>query len=78
MLPHKFVNKDNLNYVGELPNIKIFNNISEKQCEQYKYRFDINNWSIKNEAIKYCELDCKALYEIIMIFGENFFMNFKN
>ena len=57
--------------------LNFFNNISEKQYEQYKSRFNINNWSIKNEAIKYCELDCKALYEVIMIFGEKFFMVFK-
>ena len=57
--------------------LNFFYNISEKQYEQYKSRFNINNWSIKNEAIKYCELDCKALYEVIMIFGVKIFMVFK-
>lgn len=42
----------------------------------YKSRFEINNWSLKSEAIKYCELDCKALFEVVMNFGNKIFKEF--
>nr|YP_009690329.1 DNA polymerase family B [Fomitiporia mediterranea]QEG57109.1 DNA polymerase family B [Fomitiporia mediterranea] len=76
MFPHDFVNKDNLNYVGIVPDIKFFKNITESQYNAYKSKFD-NNWSLKSEAIKYCELDCKALFEAISKFAEKNFNLFK-
>ena len=46
MFPHDFVNKDNLNYVGIVPDIKFFKNITESQYNEYKSKFD-NNLVIK-------------------------------
>ena len=34
-------------------------------------------WSLKNEAIKYCDLDCKSLFEVISNFAEKIFNLFK-
>ena len=76
MFPHDFVNKDNLNFVGIVPDIKFFKNITESQYKEYKSKFD-NNWSLKCEAIKYCELDCKSLFEAISKFAEKTFNLFK-
>lgn len=68
IFPHKFVNKDNLNYIGEVPTIDFFNGISTTEYNEYKSRFN-NNWNLESEAIKYCELDCKALFEVISNFA---------
>nr|YP_009690311.1 DNA polymerase family B [Fomitiporia mediterranea]QEG57091.1 DNA polymerase family B [Fomitiporia mediterranea] len=76
IFPYNFVNKDNLNYVGEVPSIKYFDNISLNEYNEYKSKFN-NNWSLKDETIKYCELDCKALHEAISKFAENIFNSFK-
>nr|YP_010691071.1 DNA polymerase family B [Phellinus igniarius]WBU93172.1 DNA polymerase family B [Phellinus igniarius] len=77
MFPHNFVTKENLNYIGTVPEIKFFDNISEVEYNEYKSRFSDNNWSLKIEAIKYCELDCKALFEVIENFGFKIFKMFK-
>lgn len=76
MFPHNFVTKNNLNYVGSVPEIKFFNSISDSEYNEYKARFTDNNWSLKSEAIKYCEMDCKALYEVIQNFALKIFKDF--
>jgi hypothetical protein len=41
IFPYTFVNKNNLDYIGEVPDYKYFNNISideyNKYCEQFNY-----------------------------------------
>jgi hypothetical protein len=39
VFPHFFVNENNLNYVGEIPELKFFKNISEKDYQSYKSNF---------------------------------------
>lgn len=75
IFPHKFVNKNTLNYVGSVPSIDYFINLSEDKYNEYVSRFN-NNWSLKNEVIKYCEQDCIALYQVISNFGSEFFKEF--
>ena len=77
MFPHKFVNKNNLNYIGNVPPFEFFYNITLEEYNNYKSRFTKNNWSLKNEAIKYCELDCKSLYEVLKNFAKFIFKDFK-
>jgi hypothetical protein len=36
----------------------------------YKYK---NNWSLKDQALKYCERDIKALHEILISFSKEIF-----
>jgi hypothetical protein len=38
---------------------------------------DNNIWSLKNETIKYCEQDCRNLYQIIEKFGKQILSQFK-
>lgn len=51
-------------------------NVTVTEYNEYKSRFN-NNWSLRNEAIKHCEIDCKALYEVIINFGSLTFKNIK-
>nr|YP_010691073.1 DNA polymerase [Phellinus igniarius]WBU93174.1 DNA polymerase [Phellinus igniarius] len=72
IFPYSFVNKDNLNFIGDVPSIEYFDNISIIEYNQYKARFN-NNWSLKSEVIKYCEIDCIALYKVIECFAKFIF-----
>jgi hypothetical protein len=74
--PIFFVNESNLDYVGEVPDIKYFKNINIKDYENYKSKFN-NNWNLKEEAIKYCNLDCISLHQVIFKFTEMIYDLFK-
>ena len=73
VFPHKFVSTNNLNYIGKVPDIKYFYNISKEQYLNYCEQFKDNNWSLRDEAIKYCEIDCISLYQIILKFNSLIF-----
>jgi DNA polymerase type B, organellar and viral len=45
IFPHLFVNENNLNYIGEVPDIKYFMDISKKDYNEYKNKFN-NNWNL--------------------------------
>ena len=36
-----------------------------------------NNWNLKKETIRYCEQDCKSLYQVISKFQDLIFEYFK-
>nr|YP_010691074.1 DNA polymerase [Phellinus igniarius]WBU93175.1 DNA polymerase [Phellinus igniarius] len=75
IFPHKFVNKENLNYVGPVPSFNYFDGISDTEYKDYCKTFN-NNWNLKNEAIKYCEIDCIALYKVVETFSKLIFEKF--
>jgi DNA polymerase type B, organellar and viral len=70
--PHLFVNKNNLNYIGKVPAFKYFIKTNK---EDYKnYVLNLNSlWSLKDEAVKYCRLDCISLYQILINFNSMIF-----
>jgi len=72
LFPFNFVNKDNLNYIGDVPDIKYFIKLSQQNYNEYKSKFN-NNWNLKIESIKYCELDCVSLYQVLIKFNAMIF-----
>ena len=72
----------NINYVGPFPDKQEYDNISN---EDYGYIIDkwieenpnSNDWNFKDEAIKYCKIDCKSLFEVLVKFNELIFNQFK-
>jgi len=68
IFPYFFVNESNLNYIGNVPDFKYFNKLKQKDFNEYKSQFNNNFWNLKNETIKYCELDCISLYQVIFKF----------
>lgn len=78
IFPHRFVNKDTLNYNGPVPEYIYFdsNKTSITDYKEYCQRFS-ENWSLKDEAIKYCEKDCISLFEVIVNFGNKIYELFK-
>ena len=67
-----------INYNSKLvPDFKYFNNITIDQYNAYKDSFKDKIWNFKQEAIKYCELDCISLYQILTKFNSLIFNKFK-
>ena len=69
IFPHSFVNENNLNYKGIVPSFNHFGNFSLEDYNNYCTKFN-NNWDLKLEAIKYCEIDCISLYQVIETFSK--------
>jgi len=42
LFPFNFVNKDNLNYIGDVPDIKYFIKLSQQNYNEYKSKFNNN------------------------------------
>jgi DNA polymerase type B, organellar and viral len=76
IFPHKFVTSENLDYIGAVPEFKYFEGISLNEYLNYCLNIK-NNWSLRMEAIKYCNSDCISLYQILIKFNELIFDRFK-
>lgn len=72
--PYSFFN---INYVGKVPEFKYFNNITIDEYNNYKDSFINETWNFRNEAIKYCELDCISLFQILSKFNLLIYNRFK-
>jgi hypothetical protein len=77
IFPYTFVNENNLDYIGEVPEFKYFDGITINEYNNYKNKFDGNLWNLKNETVKYCVIDCISLHEIILKFSNMIFELFK-
>jgi hypothetical protein len=77
IFPYSFVNENNLDYIGPVPDFKYFDNITIKEYNEYCLKFDNSHWDLRDEAIKYCEIDCISLYQIIIKFSNMIFDLFK-
>lgn len=79
IFPHKFVNVDNLDYIGVLPSYEYFINkdVTENEYEDFKKTLGSfnNEWNLRKEAIKYCELDCLTLFNIMSGFNDLMYNN---
>nr|YP_009487265.1 hypothetical protein [Russula foetens]AWB36167.1 hypothetical protein [Russula foetens] len=71
--PYDFVKENNLDYIGITPDLKYFNGISHDEYDG----ITSYNWNLRNEAIKYCEIDCISLYQILTKFNTMIFDLFK-
>jgi hypothetical protein len=72
IFPHFFVSENNLDYEGKVPEFKYFKGINISDYNNYRKSFK-NNWNLKNEAIKYCNLDCISLHQVITRFSNMIF-----
>lgn len=71
VFPHLFINKNNLNYKGKVPEFKYFIATDKNEYQDYKSKHYI--WNLKEEAIKYCKIDCISLYQILLKFNDKIF-----
>ena len=79
IFPYSFVNENNLDYKGEVPDYKYFDSkkVSLSQYLTYKNSFKNKIWNLRKETIKYCEQDSVILFNVIEKFGSRIFKEFK-
>lgn len=79
LFPYKFVNNPAipLDYIGRVPSYIHFVGVSDTEYTLYKSNFDLEEWNLRTETIKYCELDCLVLYQTINKFSDNIFNLFR-
>jgi DNA polymerase type B, organellar and viral len=66
--PYSFVNKDNLFYIGNKPDIKYYENVSKKSYDLIPLE-----WNLKKETLQYLESDLTGLLEVMNKFSVNIF-----
>jgi hypothetical protein len=75
IFPRKFPNINNLNYIGNVPDLSYFYDLSDEEFNNYKKDFN-NNWSFKDEVFKYCNLDGISLFQVLNHFNDLIFNKF--
>ena len=69
-----------INYSGPIPDFDLWMGISGadyiKLSKEYTSGKAEKEWNFKNEALKYCKLDCKSLFDILNIFNKLIFEHF--
>jgi len=71
VFPYRFVSADNLEYVGVTPSYDFF---ETKDISHDDYNSLVkNDWSMKDETLKYLESDVLALFEVISKFSKEMF-----
>ena len=78
IFPYNFISEDNIfiNYAGEVPNFKYFDNITKEEYNLYAKEFKDKQWNLRYETLKYCVQDCVTLYQVLdEFFKQNFLMN---
>lgn len=64
--PHKFVNKNTLNYIGVTPDLNYWIDLSQ---EEYKSIYT-PHWNLKLESLFYLKRDIISLFEIMNLFNK--------
>jgi len=75
IFPYKFVNKNNLEYQGGIPD-KHFYNPYDDYSSQYEL-FKEGNWSLRDETIKYLRNDLISLYQVLNKMNDWLFQEYK-
>lgn len=70
--PYKFLTKQNLGYIGTVPDVTYWNNSFEymKGCIT-TYKQKIKLFNLKEYTLKYCSLDAKLVYRLLKIHIDN-------
>jgi hypothetical protein len=61
---------NNIFYKGELPKIENWSGIPVSIYDNLLKEYSNIEWNFRDEAIKYCKLDCQALHQILVKFNE--------
>ena len=70
--PYSFVNKDNLNYIGDKPSKNFFNNISEKEYKNIETK-----WDLRKETLNYLKSDIEGLLEALTKFNDSIYNKYQ-
>ena len=70
--PHRFVNRNTLNYVGIKPDLYFYDNINNNEYNSIPQ----NNWDLKSECLKYLHKDITGLFEVMNEFSRLIYIHF--
>lgn len=66
-----------IKYIGPFPSFDLFTEISIDKYNEIKELHGDRPWSFREEAIKYCEIDCIALFQVLEAFNNLIHYEFK-
>jgi hypothetical protein len=69
-------NLSDINYSGEFPSFDSWTGLTQSQYEEIQNEHGNKPWSFKDESIKYCKIDCLALYEVLCQFNDLVYSEF--
>jgi hypothetical protein len=74
VFPHSFVDTNKLDYVGPVPSMEFFPLDTFSSVTEYNSyvinNFPYHDWNLKKESIKYCQLDCISLHQVLIKFSQ--------
>lgn len=73
VFPYKFATQDHLNYIGNTPAIDFYDDLS---LEDYS-KIYTENWSFRDQTIKYLNNDLNCLFQIILHANKQIFSDYK-
>jgi len=69
IFPYSYTHENNLNYNSHVPEFKYFTEISKIEYQDYMNQFIGKLWNLEIETVKYCNIDCISLYQILIKFN---------
>ena len=66
----------NIFYKGIIPKLEYWSGITIVDYVSFAKNYIGKTWSFRDEAVKYCKLDCKCLHEILVQFNKLIFNEF--
>lgn len=71
---------NDIHYKGVVPKLEYWFGITKDEHDKIRANFNINGmdtvWSFMDEAIKYCNIDCRCLFDILVKFNELVYTQF--
>lgn len=77
LFPYKFVSEKTLNFIGEVPSFKYFDNITYDKYLNFIDLYKYDKWDIKKETFNYLKKDLVCLFDVIVCFNKIIFDMFK-
>ena len=71
--PYSFVNKKNLNYIGNKPSKEFYKNISDQEY----LTVPNDNWNLKKETLSYLKSDVEGLLEAVIKFSNSIYSKYQ-
>jgi hypothetical protein len=75
VFPYKFATLDNIFYIGPVPDISYFENMTKQQYIKYCERFN-GIWNFQEENLKYLKQDVISLLQILIKFNNEIFEDY--
>ena len=67
---------NDINYSGAIPEFDLWMGISGADYIELSKEYTNKVWNFKDEALKYCKIDCKSLFDILNTFNNLIFEHF--